>query len=75
VVPLTTLEFDLLRTLAEAPGRVFARAELLARVWERDYDGSDRVVDVHISNLRQKLAASSATELIHTVRGVGYALR
>lgn len=75
VIPLTTLEFDLLRTLAEAPGRVFARAELLARVWERDYDGSDRVVDVHISNLRQKLAASSATELIHTVRGVGYALR
>jgi DNA-binding response OmpR family regulator len=74
-VPLTALEFDLLRTLAEAPGRVFNRQELLARLWDREYNGSDRVVDVHISNLRQKLAAASPTELIHTVRGVGYALR
>jgi len=74
-VPLTALEFELLRTLAEAPGRVFGRQDLLERLWHRDYAGSDRVVDVHVSNLRQKLAAASATAVIHTVRGVGYALR
>jgi DNA-binding response OmpR family regulator len=74
-VPLTALEFELLRTLAEAPGRVFGRQDLLERLWHRDYAGSDRVVDVHVSNLRQKLAAASATAVIHTVRGVGYTLR
>jgi DNA-binding response OmpR family regulator len=74
-VALTALEFELLRTLAEAPGRVFGRQALLERLWTEAYSGSDRVVDVHISNLRQKLAAASPIDLIHTVRGVGYTLR
>lgn len=74
-VDLTALEFDLLYTLARYPGRVFKRDELLDRVWGRDFVGVDRVVDVHISNLRQKLGAEAGGEdLIQTVRGVGYRL-
>lgn len=71
---LTTLEFDLLLAFARAPGRVFAREALIERVWGPSFDGVDRVVDVHVSNLRQKLAAAGAEGLLRTVRGVGYAL-
>jgi DNA-binding response OmpR family regulator len=74
-VDLTTLEFDLLRAFAAAPGRVFRRDELIERVWGDEHDGNDRVVDVHVSNLRQKLAEAGGADLIRTVRGVGYALR
>ena len=74
-VDLTTLEFDLLRALAAAPGRVFRRDELIERVWGGGYEGGDRVVDVHVSNLRQKLADAGGADLIRTFRGVGYALR
>ena len=74
-VDLTTLEFDLLRAFAAAPGRVFRRDELIERVWDGGVDGSDRIVDVHVSNLRQKLADAGGPDLIRTVRGVGYALR
>jgi DNA-binding response OmpR family regulator len=74
-VDLTTLEFDLLRAFAAAPGRVYRREELIERVWGGAYDGNDRVVDVHVSNLRQKLADAHGGDLIRTVRGVGYALR
>jgi two-component system alkaline phosphatase synthesis response regulator PhoP len=70
---LTTLEFDLLHTLAQSPGRVFTRDELLDRVWSRDFSGIDRVVDVHISNLRQKIEHDpERPHWILTVRGVGY---
>ncbi len=72
-VELTALEFDLLAALASAPGRVFTRAQLLERVWGWDYFGAERVVDVHIGNLRKALG-DDATEprFIATVRGVGY---
>ena len=72
-VSVTTLEFDLLAALAAQPGRVFSRMQLLEAVWGWDYVGDDRVVDVHIRNLRRALA-DSATEprFIGTVRGVGY---
>lgn len=73
-LPLTTMEFDLLHTLTAAPGRVFRRNELLERVWGADFEGVDRVVDVHVSNLRQKLATVGADALLVTVRGVGYKL-
>jgi len=73
-VSLTTLEFDLLHALARAPGRVFERSELIERVWGPSYEGADRVVDVHVSNLRQKLAAAGGEGLVRTVRGVGYAI-
>ncbi len=71
-VELTTLEFDLLFALARAPGRVFSRNDLIERVWGPDFTGVDRVVDVHVSNLRQKLASVGADALLVTVRGVGY---
>ena len=75
-VTLTTIEFDLLSTLAEDPGVVFSRQKLLDRVWGMDYVGDDHVVDVHLGNLRHKLGddASSPT-FIETVRGVGYRFR
>jgi DNA-binding response OmpR family regulator len=70
---LTPREFDLLYALAEQPGRVFNRDQLLERVWGHDFAGIDRVVDVHIGLLRRKLEADPANPaIIQTVRGVGY---
>jgi DNA-binding response OmpR family regulator len=72
-VELTTLEFDLLDALAGAPGRVFTRRQLTERVWGWDFYGDERIVDVHIRNLRKALAdAADAPRFIGTVRGVGY---
>jgi DNA-binding response OmpR family regulator len=71
-VALTPREFSLLATFAEHPGRVFTRALLLERVWGAEYY-DEHVVDVHVANLRRKLADNpSAASLIETVRGVGY---
>jgi len=70
---LSALEFDLLAALASAPGRVFTRAQLLERVWGWDYFGAERVVDVHIGNLRKTLGDdASDPRFVGTVRGVGY---
>jgi DNA-binding response OmpR family regulator len=72
-VELTALEFDLLVVFAESPRRVFTREQLMEMVWGWDYVGVDRVVDVHISNLRKALDDSSTEQrFIGTVRGVGY---
>jgi DNA-binding response OmpR family regulator len=72
-VPLSTLEFDLLAALAEAPGRVFSRQQLLERVWGYDFYGDERVVDVHIRSIRARLGDDPAEPTyIVTVRGVGY---
>lgn len=71
-VELTTLEFNLLCTLAVQPGRVWRREELLDRVWGRSFTGVDRVVDVHVSNLRAKLERVCGLPLLLTIRGVGY---
>ncbi len=72
-VSVTTLEFDLLTALAAQPGRVFSRSQLLEAVWGWDFVGDDRVVDVHIRNLRRALGDSaSEPRFIGTVRGVGY---
>ena len=73
LVALTSLEFDLLYCLASQPGRVWSRAELIHRVWEYDYVGDQRVVDVHIGQIRKKIEIdTSHPALIQTVRGVGY---
>lgn len=73
IVPLTALEFDLLYCLASKPGRVWRRAELLHEVWDYEYVGSDRVVDVHIGQIRRKIEPDSTQiSMIQTVRGVGY---
>lgn len=72
-VELSALEFDLLAALASAPGRVFTRAQLLEHVWGWDYYGPERVVDVHIGNIRKLLGDDAADpRFIGTVRGVGY---
>ncbi|MBL0002957.1 MAG: response regulator transcription factor [Actinomycetales bacterium] len=70
---LTALEFDLLVALAESPGRVFSRAQLLEKVWGYDFFGDERVVDVHIRGMRKALGDdATAPRLIGTVRSVGY---
>ena len=72
-VALSALEFDVLAALADAPGRVFSRRQLLERVWGYDFFGDERVVDVHIRSLRARLGDDAASpRLIATVRGVGY---
>ncbi len=70
---LTYREFELLKYLANNPGRVFTRGQLLQEVWGYDYYGGTRTVDVHIRRLRAKLGAEYEA-LIGTVRGVGYKL-
>jgi DNA-binding response OmpR family regulator len=75
-VHLTKTEFRLLCELAEAPGRLLSREQLLERVWGYDYFGDGRLVDVHISRLRGKLE-TDPTDPQHliTVRGLGYKLQ
>ena len=68
-VELTAIEFNLLQALAEYPGIVLSREQLLEKVWGYDYYGEIRVVDVHVGHIRQKLGAD---DIIATVRGVGY---
>lgn len=68
---LTFKEFELLKFLAQHPGRVFTRQQLLQEVWGYDYFGGTRTVDVHVRRLRAKLGTEHET-LIGTVRNVGY---
>jgi DNA-binding response OmpR family regulator len=70
---LTTREYALLQLLAENPNRVFTRDDLLSRVWGDEVVVTERTVDVHVKNLRQKIGADG--DLIETVRGVGYRVR
>ena len=72
LVPLTPREFQLLAALAEYPGRVYTRPELLDRVWgDRSYD--EHIVEVYVANLRRKLDDDPAeSRYVQTVRGVGY---
>ncbi|MBD0348914.1 MAG: response regulator transcription factor [Thermoleophilia bacterium] len=75
-VELTYVEFELLRALAERPGRVFTRQALLERLWgDADYR-DPRTIDVHVRHLREKLELDARRpEYIFTVRGVGYRFR
>lgn len=68
---LTYMEYELLKFLAQHPGRVFTREQLLSRVWGYEYYGGARTVDVHVRRLRAKLGEEHAG-LIQTVRSVGY---
>lgn len=69
-VTLTLKEFNLLLTLMENRGMAFTRDQLLSRVWDYEFEGETRTVDVHIRTLRQKLGEWGG--LIQTVRGIGY---
>jgi DNA-binding response OmpR family regulator len=71
LLDLTYKEFELLKYLAQHPGRVFSRAQLLQEVWGYDYYGGTRTVDVHVRRLRAKLGSEHEV-LIGTVRNVGY---
>lgn len=73
-VALTPTEFRILEVLARSPGRVFTREELLARAFGPDFDGMDRTIDVHITNLRRKIEPHGEHHYIVTVHGVGYRL-
>ncbi|NLU65694.1 response regulator transcription factor [Streptomyces sp. HNM0574] len=70
-VPLTRKEFDLLALLAQRPGVVFRREQIISEVWRTSWEGTGRTLEVHVASLRSKLRLPA---LIETVRGVGYRL-
>jgi DNA-binding response OmpR family regulator len=75
-VQLTYVEFELLRTLAARPGKVFSRKALLEELWGGSDYREPRTIDVHVRHLREKLEPDpSEPQFIHTVRGVGYRFR
>lgn len=67
-------EFELLAQMAQYPGRLFSREDLIRLVWGADYEGDERTVDVHIKRLRQRFTDYQEDFIIHTVRGIGYRL-
>jgi DNA-binding response OmpR family regulator len=72
-VDLTLKEFDLLQMLMEQAGKVVRRTDLMDGVWDPNWFGSTKTLDVHISSLRKKLGDDPADpRYIHTVRGVGF---
>ncbi|WP_217552903.1 response regulator transcription factor [Streptomyces sp. GbtcB6] len=71
VVQLTRKEFDLLALLAQRPGVVFRREQIISEVWRTSWEGTGRTLEVHVASLRAKLRLPA---LIETVRGVGYRL-
>jgi DNA-binding response OmpR family regulator len=75
-VDLTRREFDLLARLARDAGRVVTREDLIADVWDENWFGSTKTLDVHVGTLRRKLGEDpAAPRHLHTVRGVGFSLR
>lgn len=75
LIALTALEFDILYCLAGKPGRAWKRSELIQEVWDYEYMGDERVVDVHIGQIRKKLEHDNENlPKIKTVRGIGYKL-
>ena len=73
-VSLTAREFEILALLMEHPKRAFSRAQIYEQVWGEEFLGDESTVNVHISNLRGKLAKASPTEYIKTVWGIGFKL-
>jgi DNA-binding response OmpR family regulator len=74
-IELTAKEFDLLEYLLSHPRQVFTRDQILENVWGYDFLGDSNIIEVYVRYLRLKLEEQSEKRLIHTVRGVGYALR
>jgi DNA-binding response OmpR family regulator len=74
LVALTATEFRMLAALARHPGRVLTREELVGQVFGPDYEGFDRTVDVHITNLRRKLEPGPEPRYVLTAHGLGYRL-
>jgi len=74
-IALSPREFDVLHVLMQEPGRPFSRTELCERVWQRDHEYDTRTVEIFITRLRRKIDSTFPSPLIHTLRGVGYAIR
>ncbi|MEM8721802.1 MAG: response regulator transcription factor [Cyanobacteria bacterium P01_G01_bin.39] len=74
-IELTTKEFNILQYLITHPEQVLSRQQILERVWNYELCNNDRIVEVHIRHLRQKLEAQQEARIIQTVRGIGYVLR
>lgn len=74
-IDLTAREYELLELFMRHPRQVLTREMIYDRVWGYDFDGESNVIEVYIRYLRSKLEAGGEPRLIHTVRGVGYALR
>jgi DNA-binding response OmpR family regulator len=74
-IELTAKEFDLLEYLLNHPRQVLTRDQILTKVWGYDFMGDSNIIEVYIRYLRLKLEESNEKRLIHTIRGVGYALR
>jgi two-component system response regulator MprA len=74
-IDLSTTEFALLKLFLRRPRQVLPRSLIMERVWGYDFGGESNVLDVYVGYLRAKLEAQGEPRLIHTVRGVGYALR
>ncbi|MBW4604085.1 MAG: response regulator transcription factor [Calothrix sp. FI2-JRJ7] len=74
-IELTAKEFDLLEYLMSYPRQVFTREQILETVWGYDFVGDSNVIEVYVRYVRLKLEANNEKRLIHTVRGIGYALR
>lgn len=72
LVPLRKREFDILELLMKHENQVFTRERIISHVWQKEYDGTSNVVDVHIKYLRDKLRINNFDRIVVTVRGVGY---
>lgn len=72
---LTVREFDLLECLLRNPRQVLSRSQLIQHVWGEDYFGDDNVVDVYVRYVRRKLEEVKPERIVHTIRGIGFALR
>jgi two-component system OmpR family response regulator len=71
-VVLTSKEFGFLELLMQEPGRVFTREQITRSLWDQEFDAFSNVVDVHVKNVRRKLAEAGADDQIETLRGAGY---
>lgn len=74
-LPLTLKEFGLLEYFLRHPGEVVNREDLLAHLWDFNYESFSNVIDVHVKNLRRKLDYGNRASVLETVRGIGYRLR
>jgi two-component system OmpR family response regulator len=73
-IELTATEFNLLRFLLSNPRRVLSKSQILDHVWNYDFGGDSSIVETYVSYLRKKVDIQDEPRLIHTVRGVGYAV-
>jgi DNA-binding response OmpR family regulator len=75
MIELTAKEYDLLELFIRHPNQVLTRDQIYDRIWGYDFGGESNIIEVYIRYLRSKLEAGGESRLLHTVRGVGYALR